>query len=74
MNQFVAFKLFWYQWVKCVVFCQTRFRLDTELASAMFQKFPGKRQETAVYFVSTIEYSAIFPKGCNNTATSLENA
>ena len=54
MNQFVAFKLFWYKWVKCVVFFQTRFHLDAELASAMFQKFLDKRQETAVYIVSTI--------------------
>lgn len=54
MNQLVAFKLFWYKWVKCVVFFQTRFHLDAELASAMFQKFLDKRQEAAVYIVSTI--------------------
>ena len=54
MNQLVAFKLFWYKWVKWVVFFQTQFRLDAELASAMFQKLSYKRQVAAVYLVSTI--------------------
>jgi len=62
MNQVMALKLFWYKWVKCVVFFQTWFRLDAELASTMFQKFPDKRQEAAVYLSRIIWYSAFFSK------------
>jgi len=54
MSQLVALMLFWYKWVKCVVFFQTWFRLDAELGSTMFQKFQDKRQEAAVYLDSTI--------------------
>ena len=54
MNQLLALKLFWYKWVKYVVFFQTWFRLHAEQALTMFQKFPDKWQEAAVYLVSTI--------------------